>query len=258
MINWLLGILFLFIGISLLATTVPGGILFIGVSLLVLPIVRDFLFSKTNISIPTPVRVIVSVVMFFVGASYISDSNLQEFNENKDQIITEIQSKFEEEKYEEALSLTEKYEFTNNPEIISLNKQASDSVEKQRKEIERKRKEEEERLAKKKQEDSLLKEVEKTDSNDSITMFDIYKKLVDLDPDNAEYKNTLEEYDKKSKEARKKLLTEKTNAILERLKATKSSEYKKNMDIYQELNRLHPNNNNSISMPTGHGIAVTP
>lgn len=234
-LNWILGILFLISGLTLLPTSLIGGLLFIGVSLLVLPPVRNFIFSKTSVSIPTPVRVIASIVFFLVGSGYITDSKLQEFNKNKDIIVTDIQTKFDDGKYEEALSLTQQYEYTNNTEILSLQKQAKKIVDENRKDTEEKRKAEEEKLAKQKKEESLLEEIKNTDSNDTdkkdnIRLSEIYSELQSLSPENEKYTEKHKEYLSKAKEDKEKI--KKLKEIEE-----KASKEKKDKEIEITLNK---------------------
>lgn len=188
-LNWIFGGLLLFLGIiSSFKDPIPGTFIVLA-SLFLIPSVREFVYSKTNKEISIGYRTLIVIVLLGIASATIpptppateaqkkewrlveekanaektkkiKDQNIKYFEENKVKILTEIELKIQNKNYKEAISAALKYLPSKNEELIRMDKEAKDFLDKKHKEqraqaVAKAKKQKEERLAKAK----LVKEV---------------------------------------------------------------------------------------------------
>ena len=98
---------------------------------------------------------------------------ISEFNSNKENIFTQINRLISEEKYDEAISLASKYQVTEDEALLKLKDQAQAELTK---------------VNTQKQITDLSNELNATPESELQKRFDLYSKLLELVPDNSEYK----------------------------------------------------------------------
>ncbi|MCX8648774.1 hypothetical protein J3U21_00290 [Gilliamella sp. B2776] len=125
---------------------------------------------------------IVGAFWFFTQSSLIGSDNqmekekqilISEFNANKDNILLQINQLITEEKYDEAISLASKYQVTEDEALLKLKDQAQTELTK---------------VNTQKQIADLSNELNATPESEIQKKFDLYSKLLELVPDNLEYK----------------------------------------------------------------------
>ena len=146
------------------------------------------------------------------------------FLANKEQILSSLNSDFSKEKYQLVISESNKYLISKDKELTNINVEAK----KQLRIIEKAKKTK-----------KLLDDLTLISDVDYKKNKNIYESLVKLHPNNEDYKLKLTFYTEKFK-LEKKL--KKTNKILTELKSIPAREFKKNLDLYNELLVLHPSN----------------
>ena len=103
---------------------------------------------------------------------------ISEFNSNKDNIFSQINQLITEEKYDEAISLVSKYQVTEDEALLKLKDQAQAELTK---------------VNTQKQITDLSNELNATPESELQKRFDLYSKLLELVPDNSEYKTKHDE-----------------------------------------------------------------
>lgn len=98
---------------------------------------------------------------------------ISEFNSNKENIFSQINQLITEEKYDEAISLASKYQITEDQALLKLKDQAQAELTK---------------VKIQKQITDLSNELNTTPESELQKRFDLYSKLLELVPDNTEYK----------------------------------------------------------------------
>ena len=98
---------------------------------------------------------------------------ISEFNSNKENIFSQINQLITEEKYDEAISLASKYQVTEDQALLKLKDQAQAELTK---------------VNTQKQITDLSNELNTTPESELQKRFDLYSKLLELVPDNTEYK----------------------------------------------------------------------
>lgn len=159
-LNWMFGILFLFLGLILIINDpILCGLLLIAMALLLLPPVRKYVYSKTNIEIPIKARAIFLFALLIIYSICLvkyenkkdqeliiqkakekvlqeaqdKQKKIENFKENRDSIITSIKTLLDAKEYEKAISQLNKYLFSEDEELKQLNSLAKTKlVEKQK------------------------------------------------------------------------------------------------------------------------------
>ena len=103
---------------------------------------------------------------------------ISEFNSNKDNIFSQINQLITEEKYDEAISLVSKYQVTEDEALLKLKDQVQAELTKTNTQ---------------KQITDLSNELSATPESELQKRFDLYSKLLELVPDNSEYKTKHDE-----------------------------------------------------------------
>ena len=125
---------------------------------------------------------IVGAICFFTQTSLSDGDNqiekekkalISEFNSNKENIFSQINQLITEEKYDEAISLASKYQVTEDEALLKLKDQAQAELTK---------------VNTQKQITDLSNELNVTPESELQKRFDLYSKLLELVPDNSEYK----------------------------------------------------------------------
>ena len=125
---------------------------------------------------------IVGAICFFTQTSLSDGDNqiekekkalISEFNSNKENIFSQINQLITEEKYDEAISLASKYQVTEDEALLKLKDQAQAELTK---------------VNTQKQITDLSNELNATPESELQKRFDLYSKLLELVPDNSEYK----------------------------------------------------------------------
>ena len=125
---------------------------------------------------------IVGAICFFTQTSLSDGDNqiekekkalISEFNSNKENIFSQINQLITEEKYDEAISLASKYQVTEDQALLKLKDQAQAELTK---------------VNTQKQITDLSNELNTTPESELQKRFDLYSKLLELVPDNSEYK----------------------------------------------------------------------
>ncbi|OCF92557.1 hypothetical protein A9G17_05210 [Gilliamella sp. wkB7] len=103
---------------------------------------------------------------------------ISEFNSNKDNIFSQINQLITEKKYDEAISLVNKYQVTEDEALLKLKDQVQAELTKTNTQ---------------KQITDLSNELSATPESELQKRFDLYSKLLELVPDNSEYKTKHDE-----------------------------------------------------------------
>ncbi len=103
---------------------------------------------------------------------------ISEFNSNKDNIFSQINQLITEKKYDEAISLVSKYQVTEDEALLKLKDQVQAELTKTNTQ---------------KQITDLSNELSATPESELQKRFDLYSKLLELVPDNSEYKTKHDE-----------------------------------------------------------------
>ena len=122
------------------------------------------------------------------------------FKVSKNSILDEIQNALEQNNFNEALSKSEEYLFTLDPDIILLHAKAKDELVKI--EVERKARVELQKIEAAKvkaleEVDSILRDLKTIPEKEYAKNASLYERLVVLVPESAEYKGKLEFYNSK-------------------------------------------------------------
>ena len=214
-LNWFFGCLFLLAGLFTLFTNLLAALALIAISVLLLPPARSFIQSKLGKDLSPKVRIISIVVLFviygiFVGESpekkdqdlaaqkakaraeqvaKIKQQNINYFNANRDQILSEVWSAIDGKEYEKAIGLAKRYLPANDPELASLNKEAETILAD---------------IKKKEKADNILSELKTVPSEEYEKNMALYKELIFLYPGNEKYSEKYKYYSKKVEEEKEK------------------------------------------------------
>jgi hypothetical protein len=208
-ISWVFGIIFILFGLGVMSSgsLLGGGIVLIS-GLAIIPPVK----KKLKLSI------FASILFLFVGLwvsfNKIQESITNEYNKNKNDIILSIENKIEKKEYDSAIFESEKYLITKDKDVENLNLKAN-NLKKEREKIQEEKIAREELIKKKNEKEKrLLSLLKRTDDDDFISISDYYNQLTFLVPENEEYKEKKEEFDKKLDALKKKKLEEKEATLL--------------------------------------------
>ena len=213
-----------------------AGLFMIAIAVLLLPPVRKFVYSKTNKTLPVKTRAISVFVLFiafgFVVVKQSQDKKAQElaaqqeqeqvqeksekaarirqekidyFNANREQIILDVKASLTAKEYQSVLSQSAKYLVTDDKELTQIYTSAKTEL------IKIKQAE----LAEKKR----LAEIERV-------------KIAEIKKAELAEKKRLAEIEK----------AEKTKNLLAELKKVPVEQYEKNLNLYQQLVVINPNN----------------
>lgn len=153
-LNWMFGVLFILSGILFLIETPLIGISFIAMAALLLPPIRTFVYSKTNKELPLKFRASVLIVLFIlVGvftsqeqskkeqelaaqqaqeklekAAQIRQKNIDYFNANRSEILSNIKQAFDSTKYQKVISLSKKYLEFGDQELLKYNQASKTAI----------------------------------------------------------------------------------------------------------------------------------
>jgi len=230
-LNWVFGVLFMLVGLLSLVESPLGGICMIVIAVLLLPPARNFVYSKTNRTLSVKARAISVFVLFiafagFVGqsqdkkaqelaaqqvqekgekAAQIRQEKIDYFNANREQIILDVKVSLTAKEYQSVLSQSAKYLVTGDKELTQMYTSAKTELVKIK----------QAELAEKKQ----LAEIERV-------------KQAEIRKAELAEKKRLAEIEK----------AEKTKNLLAELKKVPVEQYEKNLNLYQQLVVINPNN----------------
>jgi len=214
-LNWLFGIVFIILGITSLFTNPLASVPLFIISLLLLPPVRVFVQSKTGKEFSLKARA-VTIIILFVSFGIVTgigeDKKRQElaaqkakeqaqkiaaqkkktieyYIANKATILNMVRNAIAKADYKKAVSTTNRYLITKDPELRELHKQARTN--------------------------SLLKQLKTVVSDDLERDHAVYKQLFMLHPQNTKYKNKYQSYSKKiiKRKEKQRLATERKENI---------------------------------------------
>lgn len=191
--SWFWGILFAIGSLGFFSRSIPAGLAMLLIACICLPPIRNFVHSKTNISLNKQSRIVAVIALFIIAAFLNSGSyekeqaakqkeaqvalakstaiknqkKLDEFNANKEEILRKASNASKLDDYKTVIDIHNKYKLVKNEELAALYK-----------------------IAKKQ---SLLAKVKTIPSSNLEKNAAIYKKLMALDPD-LKYKNKYSYY----------------------------------------------------------------
>lgn len=216
-LNWLFGTVFLLGGlVSLLGSPLAGISLIIGSGLL-LPPVREFIHTKTKRSLNTKTRAFCLLIAFFGFVAFANlaqnekeqaiaeqkaienakkaaeqrQATIDTFNADRESIMSPIREAFKNGEYQSVISLSSKYQITNDEELKNLSNKAHQEIA---------------RIEKEKTTERLLTELKKIPASELEKNQNMYQQLVKLHPDNQSYKDKVAYYSGKIEEEKQKLL----------------------------------------------------
>jgi hypothetical protein len=207
-LNWIFGILFLFVGIYSLSYAPLAGLAMILASLLLLPPVRTYVHAKTNIVLSVRLRGIAIFFLFVAFGIYsgqgldkesatnqarelekqkqafanMQQKNIDYFNQNSAQILAEIKNAITGRDFKKAMLLSLKYLPSKNQELIELNNEAKSA---------------QAVIDRKAESDKLIDRLKTAPDSNIMLKRDLYQKLVNLNPENSEYSKKLSFYNSK-------------------------------------------------------------
>ena len=124
---WVSGVLSLAIGGLVFGKAPLIGAIFIVISVILLPPVRRGVYSRTNIKIPSSVRVVSVLALFTLaevllgmGAEERCDKRLFYFSQHKDEIIKSLNDMVSGRRCSDALDALDKYNGANSPELRKI------------------------------------------------------------------------------------------------------------------------------------------
>lgn len=211
-LNWIFGVLFLLTGLFSLVDSPMAGLCLIAAATLLLPPVRNFVYTRTNQTLPVNARAISIFVLLiafvvFIGrfqdrkeqelaaqqareraekAAQIRKENIDYFNANREQIISAVEKAIAEKEYQSAISQSNKYLVSGDAELQRMNAQAK------------------EELAAIQKTEKLLSELNGIPATEYEKKRNLYQKLVKLHPDNETYKQKVAFYSDKIEEEKQK------------------------------------------------------
>ncbi|MFC0445353.1 hypothetical protein ACFOD1_07535 [Pseudidiomarina halophila] len=210
-LNWIFGLVFLFLGVLMLFNEPIMGLFFLVASSLLLPPIRGFVNSKTNYSLSAKHRAIsvtAAILLALVSPTFTgstvpgpsvpdnrTDSNsellalraeqAQYFRDNRDTVISMIKNSLARDDFENAAAESNKYLHTDDAELAALNHTARELLAEKRKQALIG-----EKIAR-------LKDLPVENFRENHKL---YQELTELVPGNAEYINKRDFYASKIKE----------------------------------------------------------
>ncbi|RKZ36408.1 MAG: hypothetical protein DRQ49_18010 [Gammaproteobacteria bacterium] len=230
-LNWIFGVLFMLVGVASLVESPLGGFCMIVIAVLLLPPVRNFVYSKTNKALSVKARAISVFVLFiafgvFVGQSQdkkaqelatqqvqeksekavqIRQEKIDYFNANREQIILDVKVSLTAKEYQSVLSQSAKYLVTDDKELTQMYTSAKTELVK-------------------------IKQAELTEKKQLAEIEEV--KQAEIRKAELAEKQRLAEIEK----------AEKTKNLLAELKKVPVEQYEKNLNLYQQLVVISPNN----------------
>lgn len=237
MINWVLGALFVIMGLSFVIVSPLAALCLLAAAALLIPPIRNLVFTKTNIKIPAAARALAVLVLLFgstfiAGNSAVKKSNeiaekqakeraeqveirrqkaAEEFSSNRANIISSIEQALVEKKYDQVIAETNKYLSSGDETLKKLQTTAKDAMA---------------LIAKTEKTNQLLAELSKTSAEDSVKNSKIYQELARLNPENQEYKAKESLYASKIQEADRAKKIQGSKAVVDEVEAR----FKKNTE----------------------------
>ena len=220
-LNWTFGILLLFsvFGQVLIGSVIMATALTIA-SLLLLPPIRNFFHSKTNMEIPTKVRISLRLVLVFAGTffdiQYSSkqeaekqlvqqqearieaakksaaeqQKNVEYFNQNSAKVLAEVESAIKAKDFKKAVALASKYAPSKNQQLIDFNTTANAELA---------------RIDRQEKTKVILAQMKAVPVTEFANRLQMSQRLAALNPDNAEYAKMVVLYSGKAKELETKV-----------------------------------------------------
>jgi len=235
-IGWIFGLLFLIIGIDAISESFLGGLSFILISFLLLPPIRSLVFSQVQKEIPSWARGLAIFLLIITFGIFMTQSkklktqeieaqlaeaqntqtfrqkNISYFNQNSAQVLKVIKRDLRKGKYEQVVSVSEKYLPTQNKELIKLHSKANSKLVKFQN-----------------KEEKTSKPVSSSPREDSINELIVQNAK---SPETVTRKKTIDKVKKDNKST--------SEEILAKLKDIPASKYKENQTLYQQLVDLNP------------------
>jgi len=247
--NWLFGLIFLLLGVLSIIDLSLGSIALFIIASLLLPPIRNFIYKKTNKELSTELRSIIIFILFALFGILAQISENKKINELKKstskekiekikklrneriiyfqshrlEIINKLKNNLLKKKYENVISLSKLYLISSDQELENIYNEAK----KQFQEIEKKR------ITK-----ETIQKLKKLPSAKYKQNKEYYKILVDMHPDNQQYKSKLKYYTKllNQKEKKEKLALEKANKIKKQFNNWDGSHNKLELYIKNRMN----------------------
>lgn len=181
---WLFGVLFILLGIINLTQTPLIGIIELLVSIALLPITYQLIYKNTQKEVSSKKKAIITTVLIVVwfiicgieGGKEREEQEktfISEFNLNKKEIVSQINQLITEKKYDEAVSLADKYHSAKDQTVLELAEQARSELIK---------------LKNQQKIDDLLNKLKDVPETKLEKQIELYDELLTLDPENSEYK----------------------------------------------------------------------
>lgn len=181
---WLFGVLFILLGIINLTQTPLIGIIELLVSIALLPITYQIIYKNTQKEVSSKKKAIITTVLIVVwfiicgieGGKEREEQEktfISEFNLNKKEIVSQINQLITEKKYDEAVSLADKYHSAKDQTVLELAEQARSELIK---------------LKNQQKIDDLLNKLKDVPETKLEKQIELYYELLTLDPENSEYK----------------------------------------------------------------------
>lgn len=181
---WLFGVLFILLGIINLTQTPLIGIIELLVSIALLPITYQIIYKNTQKEVSSKKKAIITTVLIVVwfiicgieGGKEREEQEktfISEFNLNKKEIVSQINQLITEKKYDEAVSLADKYHSAKDQTVLELAEQARSELIK---------------LKNQQKIDDLLNKLKDVPETKLEKQIELYDELLTLDPENSEYK----------------------------------------------------------------------
>jgi len=149
-ISWIFGTFFLLIGLVSLINAPLAGLSFILISLLILPPIRTFVYLKTNKELSAKIRARAIFILFTASVFFFwqsqerkaeeiaiqkakeqaervvleNQANIDYFNANSSQILSEAKIALESKDYRTVISLSSKYLTSGNNELAAIHAEA--------------------------------------------------------------------------------------------------------------------------------------
>ncbi len=208
-ISSILGVLIFIWAIPVFPTSQIAGILLLIVSAFCFPQIREFFYKKTGKNLTMKEKFITCVILIIISGYFLTKADeldkkeslvafqketilkqkqeekelKEDFNKNKEKIITDLKRLIDNKKYEEASILASKYSKFENEELIELSQII-------RKEL-------------------LLGSLKNLKNKDDIFFLaDTYSELLQIEPDNSEYQKQFNLYNSKVALIKEKQLVE--------------------------------------------------
>ncbi|MWN89879.1 hypothetical protein GQ597_04025 [Gilliamella sp. Pra-s65] len=181
---WLFGVLFILLGIANLTQTPLIGIVALLVGISLLPITYQIIYKNTQKEVSSKKKAIITTVLIVVwfiicgieGGKEREEQEktfISEFNLNKKEIVSQINQLIIEKKYDEAVSLADKYHSAKDQTVLELADQARLELLK---------------LKNQQKIDDLLNKLKDVPETELEKQIELYDELLTVDPENSEYK----------------------------------------------------------------------